>query len=228
MREIVDALRYWLRTGCAWEELPHDFPPKGTVYDYWRAWIADGTWLRIHNAFREQVRRDEGKQPEPTAGIVDTQTVKTTERGGQSGSVGYDVGKRLKGRKRHLLVDTLGLLQGLVVHSAGLQDRDGAKPLLAKVNSERPCLIKVWADGAYRGGLEDWVADQCHFHLEIVEKEPGQKTFKILHKRWIVERTFGWLMRFRRLLRDFEYLVVVSEAVIHFAMLNVMLRRLAM
>lgn len=125
-------------------------------------------------------------------------------------------------------MDTLGLLQGLAVHSAGWQDRDGAKPLFGEVNAAHPCLLKVWADGAYRGGLEDWVADQCHFHLEIVEKEPGQKTFKLLHKRWIVERTFGWLMRFRRLLRDFEYLVVVSEAVILLAMLNVMLRRLAL
>lgn len=125
-------------------------------------------------------------------------------------------------------MDTLGLLEGLAVHSAAVQDRDGAKPLLSEANSEHSGLIKVWADGNYQGRLEDWVADQCHFHLEIVKKEPGQKTFKLLHKRWIVERTFGWLMRFRRLLRDFEYLVVVSEAVIHFAMLNVMLRRLAM
>jgi putative transposase len=226
MREVVNAILYMIWTGCPWRQLPHDFPPSGTVWDYFRAWRIDGTWTCTHDKLREMVRVKAGKDPQPSAAIIDTQTVKTTEQGGPRG---YDAGKNITGRKRHLVVDTLGLVLVVIVHSANIQDRDGAHLPLEKMVGYFSRLQVIFADGGYAGKLIEWVA--CIFEsrvrLEIVPKLEGQHEFKVLRWRWIVERTFGWLGRYRRLSKDYERLPETSENWIRIAMTNVMLRRLA-
>src|SRR5450432_3280878 len=155
VREVVNAIFYVLRSGCAWHLLPHDFPPSGTVYDYFRRWQRDGTWELIHQTFRDQVRIQASREAEPTAAIIDSQSAKTNEQGGIDG---YDAGKKVSGRKRHILVDTMGLILAVVVHSAGIQDRDGAKEVLDRIMQEHPQRLElVWADGGYAGKLVEWV-----------------------------------------------------------------------
>jgi putative transposase len=221
-REICNAILYVVRGGCAWRLLPHDLPPWQTVYGYFRAWRRDGTWQRLHDRLRTAVRVAAGRQPQPSAAILDSQSVKTTARGGVRG---YDAGKKVNGRKRHLLVDTLGLLLLVVVHAANLQDRDGAKLVCLRAKRQYPRLRLIWADGGYRGQLVRWVATLCHWTLAIV-KQHGTG-FQVLPKRWIVERTFAWLLRFRRLSKDYEFLTETSEAMIQVAMIDLMVRRLA-
>jgi putative transposase len=221
-REICNAILYVVRGGCAWRLLPHDLPPWQTVYGYFRAWRRDGTWQRLHDLLRTAVRVAAGRQPQPSAAILDSQSVKTTARGGVRG---YDAGKKVNGRKRHLLVDTLGLLLLVVVHAANLQDRDGAKLVCLRAKRQYPRLRLIWADGGYRGKLVHWVATLCHWTLAIV-KQNGVG-FQVLPKRWIVERTFAWLLRFRRLSKDYEFLTETSEAMIQVAMIDLMVRRLA-
>jgi len=224
LREIINALLYLSRTGCQWRMLPHDLPPWETVYAYFSHWRGDGTWERLNRELRIEVRVSEGKDPEPSAAIVDSQSVKTTE---SSGTRGYDAGKKVNGIKRHIVVDTLGLILKVVVHTADIQDRDGARLLLEKIKNCFPRLQKIWADGGYAGTLVEWVQRTCGWMLEIVKRSDVAKGFKLLPHRWIVERTFGWLNRSRRLSKNYERLSASSEAMVYLAMMPLMTRRLA-
>jgi len=225
LREVLNAIFYVLRTGCAWSALPNDLPPEGTVRDYFHRWRRHGLWQRIHDTLRDQVRESVGKVAAPSAGSIDSQTVKATRT---SGERGYDAGKKINGVKRHILVDTLGLLLAVVVHPANIQDRDGAKLVFAKAKLLGPWsrMERVWADGGYAGKLIAWVASFCEWVLEIVKRNDDVKGFKLLPKRWVVERTFSWLSNCRRLSKHYEYWNETGEVMIHVAMIQLMLRRL--
>jgi putative transposase len=223
LREVYNGIAYLLRAGCAWRLLPHDLPPWQTVYYYFRRWQRDGTWDTLHQVLHAGLRAAEGRHEEPSAAILDSQSVKTTSRGGVHG---YDAGKKVNGRKRHLLVDTLGLVLAIVVTAANVQDRDGAKLVLAKAQALGSRLQVVWADGAYGGELIAWVLRCCGWVLQTILRPVGVKGFVLLPKRWVVERTFAWLARFRRLSKDYEYHTDTSETMVKVAMIQVMVRRL--
>jgi len=226
-RLILDGIFYVLRTGCGWAYAPVEYGPWKTLYDVFRRLTRLGVWQRLHDALRARVRQAAGKTPQPTAAVLDSQSVKTAEQGGLSG---YDAGKKVKGRKRTILVDTLGLLLAVRVASAAEQDRDAARPFLERVLAWWVRLQTIFADGGYAGTLVAWVKAQRPrggLHLEIVRKTAGQVGFAVLPKRWVVERTFGWLLKQRRLTRDYERHTTHSEAFIYIAMLRLMLNRLA-
>ena len=228
LREVLNGIFYILRGGCAWRMMPHDFPPWSTCYDSFSKWRNDGTWAELNDALRTQVRHRDGRKTSPSLGIIDSQSVKTTEQGGPHGK---DAFKKVNGRKRHLVVDTLGMVVAAVVHSAGIQDRDGAKLVLKKMVGRFPRLTKILADGIYNGDIADWAKEMGGWILELVVRDPDEpeeerKKFKVLKWRWIVERTFAWLGRNRRMSKDYERTEESSESWIYVAMIHFMLRRL--
>jgi transposase len=225
-RRIVDAILYVNRTGCAWRQLPHDFPPWATVFWYFKTWRVDGVVDRLHDALRDRVRDAAGRDPMASAGCVDAQSVKGADTV-PAATRGFDAGKKTNGRKRHIVVDTMGLLLLVVITSAGVQDRDGARTLIEKVKMAMPSLALVWADGGYAGKLVEWAARVAHIAVEVVRKPPGIKTFQVLPRRWVVERTFAWIVKCRRLDHDYERLPQTSQAMIKWAMIGLMVRRLA-
>ena len=225
-REIVNAILYLNRSGCSWRMLPSDLPYWKTVYHYFRIWRMNGTLDRVHDALREQVRIKEGREAKPTAGIVDSQSVKGADTV-PAASRGYDAGKKIGGRKRHIVVDTLGLLLVVMVTAACVQDRDGGRSIIELLRKKFPSVRHVFADGGYSGELVKIVKRTWKITVEIVKRGPDQKGFAVLPRRWVVERTFAWLMHCRRLVRDYESLAVTHEALVKWGMVEVMLNRLA-
>ncbi len=226
LREVVNAILYLVRTGCQWRMLPRDFPPWSTVHTWYRRWRADGTWERVNEALRQQVRRQAGRHPSPRASAVDSQSVKTA---GQGGPRGYDGGKKVSGRKRHIWVDSTGLLLAVLVTAADRHDAHAACDLLhSRLWDELPRLGVVYADSQYRAGcLREDVFDLAPFRLHVVSRPEDAAGFVRLPQRWVAERTFAWLGRSRRLFKDCERLPESSEAMIQVSMIHMMLRRLA-
>lgn len=225
LREVLNGLLYIASSGCPWRMLPKDFPPMTTVQGYFYAWRDDGLWLAINHTLVMAARELEGREASPTAGVIDSQSVKTTESGGVCG---YDAGKKTKGRKRHILTDTIGLLLVLLVHSADVQDRDGAPDVLKAARFRFPWLRHVFADGGYAGQkLKDAMQGNGDWTVEIIRRSDTAKGFEILPRRWVVERTFAWLGRCRRLAKDWEKTVESSTAWGYIASIRLMSRRLA-
>lgn len=228
LRRILNGLLYLVRAGCAWRLLPRDFGPWKTVNHYFRLWKRQGHWQFIHDVLRGEVRVAAGKRRQPTAAILDSQTVRAAD---QAGERGYDGAKKTKGIKRHILVDTLGLLLGVCVTPADVPEREGARRFLGPVLTCFRWLRCLWADQGYNGEqFAAWVAAHRKtgtLRLEVVAKEKAQRGFSVLFKRWIVERTFGWFMKHRRLGRHYEVKAEYAESWLHIAMIGIMLRRLA-
>lgn len=229
MWEILNGIFYVLVEGVRWRSLPSDFPAWQTVYTYFRQWRKDKTWIEIHDRLREWTRIEQGRDLSPSEAIIDSQSVKSAAM--VSEAVGYDAGKKIKGRKRFGAVDTLGLSLRVVVTAASVGEREGGKLVLKQVKAMGQSVSRlhtIWVDGGFDGApFMQWVMDMCRWIVEVVLRPQQTKGFVLLKKRWVVERTFGWLMGCRRLVRDYELLPETSETFIYLAMIRVMLRRLA-
>lgn len=225
-RRVLDAIFYLVRGGIAWAALPREFPPYQTVYGAFRRWARDGSWQRIHDALRDLLRVYEGRDPAPSAAIIDSQSVKGADTV-PGISRGYDAGKKVNGRKRHVAVDTGGLLLAVVVTMAGIQDRDGAHRLLTALRTRFTTINLVWADGGYAGRLLTWAKKTLSVTVEIVKRTDDLTGFTVLPRRWVVERTFGWITKYRRCARDYETLPEHHEAIVYITMIMTMSRRLA-
>lgn len=225
-RLVCDAIFYLVRGGIAWAQLPHDFPPAKTIYDIYRRWTKAGVWQRIHDALRDRARVRAGRDPLPTAAIIDSQTVRGADTVAAA-TAGYDAGKRTKGRKRHIATDSAGLLLAVVVTAASIQDRDGAHRLLTAVRARFATITLVWADGGYAGRLVEWAKSVLALTVQIVKRCDTAAGFEVLPRRWVVERTFGWLVKHRRCVRDYETRPDHHEAVVYIAAIHTLTRRLA-
>jgi putative transposase len=253
LRDILDAIFYVLKSGCPWRLLPRCFPPWKSVYHWFRKWRIDGTFEQLNTALRERLRARLGRNPQPSAGIVDSQSAKTSGVGGEAR--GYDGGKKFRGRKRHLLVDTEGLVLKTKVHSAKVPDQDGIKLLLKATRERLPSLSHLWVDAGYQGRGKEWVEQELGLSVEVVHRTPKptsekiariwaqewakegreidwqkllpHRGFELLPRRWVVERTFSWLSQNRRMGKDYEGLCATSEAFVYAAMTRLMVRRLA-
>jgi putative transposase len=223
-KDIVNAILYVVRTGCQWYALPKDYPPYKTVYGWFRTWRKNGLWGRVLNRLNTRARVLAGRQPEPSAVIIDSQSVKS---GGASEDVGFDGGKKIRGRKRHIVVDVLGLLVALSVTAANVQEREEAERIFETMEDDMPRLEKIWADGGYTGSLGDYLLGCFGWDLEVITPTKAKPGFHVRPWCWIVERTFGWLTKHRRLSKDYERKTASSEALIRAAMVGNMARRLA-
>ncbi len=225
-RRVLDAIFYLVRGGIAWAALPAEFPPAKTVYGVFRRWTRAGVWVRVHDALRDRARIRAGRHPQPTAAVIDSASVRGADTV-PARSRGYDAGKRVNGRKRHIAVDTGGLLLAVVVTIAGIQDRDGAVRLLAALRARFSTITLIWADGGYAGRLISWAKTVLGFAVTIVKRTDDLAGFQVIPRRWVVERTLAWISKHRRCVRDYETRPEHAEAVVHIAMIMTMSRRLA-
>ena len=225
-RLVIDAIFYLVHGGIPWRELPREFPPPSTVWSMFTRWVRAGVWARVHDALVALVRVRAGRRPLPSAAIIDSQSVRAADTV-PGATRGYDAGKKVNGRKRHIAVDTCGLVLAVLVTVAGIQDRDGGLRLLARLRQACSTITFVWADAGYAGRLVTYAAAVWSLTLAVVRRDQDQVGFAVLHRRWVVERTFAWITKHRRTVRDYETRLDTSEAMVHIAMIMTMSRRLA-